>query len=162
MFKKPKPVTERLPQLPVGDTAPDFTANSTEGPVRLYDYKGKKNVILIFYPINNTPGCKKQLCAARDALSDYAELDAVVLGINPGKFEGHEKFTRKHNFGFPLVYDEFWKIAYDYKIVTLMGMMQARTVYILDKNMKVRHTYKGDLPVSETKKILEQIERENA
>jgi peroxiredoxin Q/BCP len=160
MFKKNKEQFKPLPQLPIGETAPDFRANSTEGPIHLYDYKGKKNVILIFYPINNTGGCRKQLCAARDALADYAALDAVVFGINPGKFEGHQKFAQKNNFGFPLIYDENWKIAYDYKIITLMGIMQARTVYIIDKNMKVRHTYKGDLSVATTKEILEEINNE--
>lgn len=130
--------------LEIGMTAPDFHAESTEGPVRLYDdYKGKKNVILIFYPINNTPGCRKQLCDARDAQPDYEQLDTAVLGINPGKFAGHQKFTAKHNFGFPLVFDDRWQIVANYHVPTFAGMMVARTVLIVDKDMKVRYINKG-------------------
>ena len=143
--------------LEIGEIAPDIQAESTMGPVHLYDYAGKKNVILIFYPINNTPGCRKQLCEARDALEDYAELDAVVFGINPGKFSGHQKFAKKHNFNFPLVYDENWKIAFDFKILTFAQVMQARTVYILDKGMTVRYVNKGMPTTEELQEILAYI-----
>ena len=145
--------------LEIGEKAPDFEAESTQGPVRLYTYKGKKNVILIFYPLNNTGGCRKQLCAARDALEDYAELDTVVFGINPGKFKGHKKFAQKHNFGFPLVHDDMWKIAYNYRILTVSGLMQARTVYVLDKDMIVRHVERGTPSTAELKEILNGLER---
>jgi peroxiredoxin Q/BCP len=146
--------------LEIGEKAPDFEAESTEGPVHLYAYKGKKNVILIFYPLNNTPGCRKQLCAARDALEDYAQLDTVVLGINPGNFKGHQKFAQKHRFGFPLVHDENWKIAYHYRILTLGGLMQARTVYVLDKNMVVRHVERGTPTTEQLKEILRGLNGE--
>lgn len=143
--------------LEIGDQAPDFTAESTEGKIHLYDYKGKKNVVLIFYPINNTPGCRKQLCEARDNLQGYAELDTVVLGVNPGKFAGHHKFTEAHDFGFPLVYDERWRIVYDFKVPTVFALMQARTVYVLDKQMKVRFTYKGHPPQEEVFNVLREL-----
>lgn len=145
--------------LEIGEIAPDFEADSTMGPVHLYKYAGKKNVILIFYPINNTGGCRKQLCEARDALGDYAELDAVVMGINPGKFSGHQKFEKKNNFQFPLVYDENWKIAYEFKILTFLNVMQARTVYILDKGMTVRYINKG-MPTTE--ELVEALQAINA
>jgi thioredoxin-dependent peroxiredoxin len=145
--------------LEIGDHAPDFTAESTEGPVQLYSYKGHKNVILIFYPLNNTPGCRKQLCAARDALEDYAALDAVVIGVNPGKFKGHQKFAQKHSFGFPLVYDDDWKIAFEYRILTLSGLMQARTVYVLDKDMQVRHVERGTPTTDELKQVLAGLQK---
>jgi len=143
--------------LEIGEIAPDFNAESTMGPIHLYEYAGKKNVILIFYPINNTPGCRTQLCAARDALPDYESLDAVVIGINPGKFAGHQKFERKNKFGFPLVHDENWKIAFEYKILTFMQVMQARTVFILDKSMTVRYINKGLPTTEELKEALHHI-----
>ncbi|TCP53891.1 peroxiredoxin Q/BCP [Tumebacillus sp. BK434] len=144
--------------LEIGATAPDFQAESTEGPIHLYDdYKGKKNVILIFYPINNTPGCRKQLCEARDAAPDYEKLDTVVLGINPGKFEGHMKFTAKHNFGFPLVFDDRWKIIAEYGVPTFSGMMVSRCVLILDKDMNLRYFNKGMPSTAELTAELEKI-----
>lgn len=147
--------------LEIGDKAPDFEAESTEGPVHLHTYKGKQNVILIFYPLNNTPGCRKQLCAARDALEDYAKLDTAVFGINPGKFAGHQKFAQKHRFGFPLIYDEMWKIAMAYRILTLGGYMQARTVYVLDKEMVVRHIERGTPTTARLKEILNELNSES-
>jgi peroxiredoxin Q/BCP len=147
--------------LEIGTTAPDFHAESTEGPVHLYDYKGKKNVILIFYPINNTPGCKKQLCEARDALPEYERMDTVVFGINPGKFAGHQKFAKKHNFGFPLIHDERWQIIAAYKVPTFSGLMVARTVMILDKDMKVRYFNKGMPSTRELMAELEKINQES-
>lgn len=143
--------------LEIGEQVPDFEANSTEGPVRLYDFKNKKNVILIFYPLNNTPGCRKQLCDARDALPDYETLDTAVLGINPGKFKGHEKFNRKHQFGFPLVHDENWKIIASLRVLTFSSLMVSRTVYVLDKDMRLRYINKGMPTTAELKQVLEEI-----
>jgi peroxiredoxin Q/BCP len=131
--------------------------DSTEGKVHLYKYKGKKNVLLIFYPLNNTPTCRTQLCAARDALPNYAELDTVVFGVNPGKPEKHQKFAAKNNFGFPLIFDERWQLAYNFRIPTLMGFMQARTVYLLDKDMIVRYVYRGMPTNQELFKLIEGI-----
>ncbi|KEO84537.1 peroxiredoxin family protein [Tumebacillus flagellatus] len=143
--------------LDLGTTAPDFKMDSTKGPVRLYDYKGKKNVVLIFYPINNTRTCQAQLSAARDALPQYAELNTVVFGVNPGKPEKHRKFEAKNNFGFPLIYDERWQLAYHFRIPTLMGFMQARTVYILDKNMIVRYVFRGSPTSLELFEVIQGI-----
>lgn len=144
--------------LEIGDEAPDFEMESTEGTVHLYDYKGKKNVILIFYPLNNTPGCRKQLCEARDHLADYDAYDTVVIGMNPGKFAGHEKFAKKHDFGFPLVHDERWQNVVNYKVLTAFSVMQARTVYIIDKQMKIRYVYKGHPPLKTVMQVLQEIE----
>lgn len=143
--------------MEIGTKVPDFEANSTQGPVRLYDFKDKKNVILIFYPINNTPLCRKQLCEARDALPDYEQLDAAVLGINPGKFTGHQKFNNKHQFGFPLVHDENWKIIAAMRVLTVSGLMVARTVYVVDKKMRLRYINKGMPTTAELKQVLEEI-----
>lgn len=89
----------------------------------------------------------------------YEQLDAVVLGVNPGKFKGHEKFERKHRFGFPLLHDEDWKIAYGFKILTMSGLMQARTVYILDKDMRVQYVNKGMPTTEELQQELARINR---
>ncbi|MBL0386103.1 redoxin domain-containing protein [Tumebacillus sp. ITR2] len=143
--------------LELGMIAPDFTMDSTQGSVHLYDYKGKKNVLLIFYPLNNTRTCREQLCAARDALPDYAELDTVVLGVNPGKPEKHLKFETRNNFGFPLIYDDRWQLAFHFRIPTLMGLMQARTVYILDRDMRVRYVFRGSPTTHELQQVIQGI-----
>lgn len=143
--------------LNLGDVAPDFQLDSTEGPVHLYKYRGRKNVVLLFYPLNNTATCRSQLCAARDGLPTYEELDTVVFGVNPGKREKHQKFTAKNQFGFPLIYDEHWQLAYQFRIPTLLGIMQARTVYILDKNMVVRYVYRGFPTNQELFKLIQGI-----
>lgn len=93
-------------------------------------------------------------------MPDYEQLDTVVLGVNPGKFKGHEKFDRKHDFGFPLIYDENWKIAYGFRLLSLAGLMQARTVYILDKEMRVQYVFKGMPSTADLKQELERINQQ--
>ena len=69
--------------LPViGKMAPDFTLPSTEGPISLRQYKGKKTVILYFYPKDDTPGCTREACDFRDHLAEFDSSQVVILGVS--------------------------------------------------------------------------------
>src|SRR5690625_7841275 len=85
-------------KLHTGETAPDFTLPSTEGPLTLADFRGEW-VVLYFYPKDNTPGCTTQACDLRDNLGS---LDARVLGVSPDPLSSHEKFRDDHGLTFPL------------------------------------------------------------
>jgi Peroxiredoxin len=118
--------------LDIGVKAPEFALVSSNGDtVRLADFAGKNNVVLIFYPGDETPGCTKQLCAVRD---DYASFEAKgikVFGVNPGNAESHKKFIKGHSFQFPLLIDEGQKVA---KLYGCDGWpVVKRTVYAIDK-----------------------------
>src|SRR5437764_11378944 len=92
-------------KLKEGDVAPSFAALTNGGKrVSLEEFKGK-NVILYFYPRDNTPGCTKEACAFRDDFSEFAKRDAIVLGVSTDSVKSHEKFVEKFNLPFPLLAD---------------------------------------------------------
>lgn len=94
-------------KLQTGQKAPDFTLPSTEGQLKLSDFRGEW-VVLYFYPKDNTPGCTTQACDFRDSL---ASLDARVLGVSPDPLSSHEKFRDDHGLTFPLLSDEDHAVA---------------------------------------------------
>ena len=103
-------------KLQVGDKAPDFTAPTSGGAqISLSDYHGK-NVILYFYPRDDTPGCTKEACAFRDGFAQFKQKDAVVLGVSPDSVKSHDKFVEKFKLPFTLVADEDKKISQSYGV----------------------------------------------
>lgn len=99
MAPKPKELAE-------GDRAPDFELPSSEGrPVRLSSLKGKQ-VVLYFYPKDDTAGCTIEACAFRDNLSAFGRMAAVVLGVSKDSLESHSKFIDKYSLNFTLLSDE--------------------------------------------------------
>jgi peroxiredoxin Q/BCP len=96
---------EPMLKLNVGDQAPGFTAATNGGGVvSLADFKGQ-NVILYFYPKDNTPGCNKEACAFRDCFADFKKHSAVVLGVSTDPVKAHDKFVRKFKLPFTLLAD---------------------------------------------------------
>src|SRR5690606_27148205 len=101
----------------VGKSAPAFTLTNQFGKkVSLKDYKGRKNVLLYFYPRASTPGCTTQACGLRDAMSELAELDTEVLGLSPDPQSKLLKFTEKYDLNFNLLSDEDHVIAEKYGV----------------------------------------------
>ena len=107
------------------------------------DYKGEKNVVLIFYPKNKTPGCTKQLCTARDDYSQYNDVDAAVFGVNPADADAHQSFVDKYDFPFPLLVDESMKIADAYGAKGLIPGVPKRTVVAIGKDGRVAFAERG-------------------
>lgn len=104
-----------MPELAVGDKAPDFELEDDGGkPVRLSDFRGQP-VVLFFYPEDDTPVCTQQACSFRDSFSDFEELDAIVLGISPDPVESHRAFKRKFRLPFYLLSDPGNKVALKYQ-----------------------------------------------
>src|SRR3982074_1492982 len=101
-----------IPELKLkeGDVAPEFTAiTSGGGKVSLTDFKGK-NVILYFYPRDDTPGCTKEACAFRDHFAQFNQKGAGVLGVSTDPVKSHDKFVEKFKLPFTLLADEDKKI----------------------------------------------------
>jgi peroxiredoxin Q/BCP len=93
-------------ELAVGDAAPDFELPASLGKsVRLSSLKGKQ-VVLYFYPADDTPGCTREACAFRDNLPRFEGVDAVVLGVSSDSLESHAKFINKYSLNFTLLSDE--------------------------------------------------------
>jgi peroxiredoxin Q/BCP len=103
-------------QLPVkeGDVAPDFTAKTGGGKtVSLADFRSK-NVVLYFYPRDDTPGCTVEACKFRDEFADFKKNGIVVLGVSADSVASHEKFSEKFKLPFVLLADEDKAIARAY------------------------------------------------
>jgi thioredoxin-dependent peroxiredoxin len=103
-------------QLHEGDRAPDFTVQTNDGrTVSLADFKGKQ-VVLYFYPRDDTPGCTKEACGFRDNFAAVEKRGAVVLGVSPDSVKSHQKFVEKFRLPFLLLADEDKKIAQAYGV----------------------------------------------
>jgi peroxiredoxin Q/BCP len=103
-------------KLKAGDVAPAFAAETNGGgKISLAELKGK-NVILYFYPKDDTPGCTKEACAFRDHFADFNKKGAFVLGVSTDPVKAHDKFVEKFKLPFPLLADV------DKKIVTAYGV----------------------------------------
>ena len=126
--------------LKVGDSAPCVDLPASNGQtVSLKDYKGKKNIVLYFYPKDDTPGCTVQACGFRDAIKNIEKIDAVVLGVSPDNVASHNKFISKFNLPFLLLSDEEKKTCRDYGVWVAKSMYgrkymgAARTTFIINK-----------------------------
>lgn len=102
--------------LKEGDKAPEFSApTSGGGQTSLSEFRGK-NVILYFYPKDDTPGCTKEACAFRDEFSAFKEKGAIVLGVSTDSEKAHGKFVEKYQLPFPLLADADKRIVQAYGV----------------------------------------------
>ena len=126
--------------LPVGHKAPDFTLRSETGKkVRLSALRGK-NVVLVFYPGDDTLICRRQLCEFRDAWTDLRGQNTLVFGINPQSAESHREFSARNRFPFPLLVDEGQKVA---ALYNSDGGWVNRTVYLIGPDGLIRYVRRG-------------------
>ena len=124
-------------KVKVGDNAPDFEGPTTEGKtLGLKDFLGKKNVVLYFYPKDDTPGCTKEACSFRDNLQPIRSLGAEILGVSVDSVESHKKFSTKFSLPFPLISDKEKRIAKAYGVLRVTGTTN-RVTFIIDKNGKI-------------------------
>ncbi len=101
--------------LKVGDKAPDFKLQSDQGEdVSLSNFLGEKDVILYFYPKDNTPGCTKEACSFRDNSEKIEAKNAVILGVSPDSVKSHQNFINKNNLNFTLLSDPEHEVAEKY------------------------------------------------
>jgi len=121
-----------------GDKAPDFTAKDQNGKtVSLSDFKGK-NVILYFYPKDDTPGCTAEACSFRDNYQSLLGKGFAVIGVSTDDEKSHKKFETKHNLPFPLIADPDHKIVEGYDVWVEKNMYgkkymgTARVTFLID------------------------------
>lgn len=123
----------------VGEQAPDFELEGTDGPFKLSDHRGER-VVLLFYPGDNTMVCTKQFCSYRDRAGDFAALDATVVGISSQDLASHEAFAAKHSLNVPLLADVDKQVARAYDAFsTRLGVKRA--VIVIDEGGIVRHRH---------------------
>ena len=147
----------------IGKKAPDFAATTDGGgKIQLSDFKGK-NVILYFYPKDDTPGCTKQACGFRDAKPDFSKAKAVVLGVSKDSVARHDKFKDKYDLNFPLLSDEDGKICEKYGTwieKSLYGrkyMGIDRATFLIDDQGVVRNVWRKVKVPGHVDEVLEAL-----
>lgn len=131
-----------MTEVKVGEKAPDFTLPSNTGEkVTLSQFQGKKNVVLYFYPMNNSPVCTREAKAFRKRYERIKDLDAEVVGISSEDVLSQRDFTRKHELPFILLSDKGNKVRKLYGVPSTMGFIPGRVTYIIDKAGVVRHVF---------------------
>ncbi len=137
-----------MADLSIGDPAPAFTLPRDGGDtVSLADLKGK-NVVLYFYPKDDTPGCTKEAIAFTGQVQDFADANTVIYGISKDTVKKHEKFITKHDLGVGLLSDEAGSMCEDYGVwveksmygKTYMGI--ERATYLIDKDGKIAQIWR--------------------
>jgi thioredoxin-dependent peroxiredoxin len=149
----------------VGDKAPDFTLPSQMGDnVTLSEFLGKKNIVLYFYPKDETVGCTKEACRFRDSYEELTNLGAEVLGVSGQSVESHKSFASHYGLPFILLSDEGNKVRELYGVPATMGILPGRVTYIIDKKGLVRYIFnsqtQAERHVEEAKKTLMELEKE--
>lgn len=144
-----------------GSPAPDFTLpDDTGSKVALSEFRGRK-VVLYFYPKDDTPGCTIQACDFRDALPDFAALDAVVLGVSADGLESHQAFRDKFGLNFPLLSDESHEMLEAYgvwKEHPVYGMTIERSTFVIDEGGVVEEVWRGVDPAGHADRLRRHLD----
>lgn len=148
---------EQMGKVNIGDMAPDFELKDKDkNLVKLSDFRGEKNVVVYFYPKDETPGCTAQACSFRDSYEDFKQVGAEVIGISSDGSSSHTGFAENHRLPFILLSDSIGKVRKAYGAYDLFGMIPGRVTYVINKEGKVIHKF--DSQLSPTKHIQESLE----
>ena len=132
--------------LAVGDRAPDFALPSATGAtVRLSDFRGKKAVVLYFYPKDDTPGCTKEACGFRDSYEEFTQAGAEVIGVSSDSGESHKGFASKYKLPFTLLSDRGGQLRKQYGVPATLGLLPGRVTFVIDREGMVRHVFNSQL-----------------
>ena len=152
-------------KLSVGDRAPDFTLQTQRGEnVTLSQFQGKKNVVLYFYPKDETVGCTREACAFRDSYELFTDLGAEVIGVSADSVESHKSFAEHHNLPFTLLSDLDNNVRKLYGATSTLGMIPGRVTFIIDKKGMVHHVFSSQLQpekhIEEAREVLKKLDEE--
>ena len=151
----------------IGSRAPSFEAPDAEGQTQsLAPFRGKRIVVLYFYPKDSTSGCTKQACGFRDSYEEFKKAGIQVIGVSPDSSASHLKFAETQALPFTLVADEDRQICNAYGVwqeKSMYGrkyMGVARTTFVIDKQGKIAQVFEKVKPVGHAEEVLDWI-REN-
>ena len=146
-----------------GKPAPDFQLTGDDGEtVRLSDLRGKQ-VVLYFYPKDDTPGCTTQACGIRDAYGEFEREGAVILGVSPDNEASHVKFKEKYHLPFTLLADEGHRVADEYGVwgpKKYMGRTYEgveRSTFVIDADGTVKRVMRKVKPANHAEDVLEAL-----
>ena len=155
--------TDNMSNLTVGNTLPQFSLKDQNG--HLFDISsvlGKKNLVIYFYPKDDSPGCTKEACSFRDQFEVFREADAIIIGISSGSAKSHKAFAEKYNLNFTLLSDEGNNVRKLFGVPTnLLGLIPGRVTYVVNKEGKVVFVFNSQMNaeqhVSEALNVLKEL-----
>jgi len=157
--------SKQLPsgKVKVGDPAPDFRLPSQSVEmISLRDFLGKKNVVLYFYPKDESRGCTAEACAFRDSYEVFKDYGAEVIGVSSDPIDSHRSFASKHSLPFILLSDEGGNVRKLYGASSTLGIFPGRVTYIIDKKGIVRHVFSSQFNpkkhIDEAIKVLKALQ----
>jgi peroxiredoxin Q/BCP len=132
--------------LSPGTPAPDFELNDQGGkPIRLSQFRGRKAVVVYFYPKDDTTGCTIEACAYRDDTPKFRAAGAEVIGISDDSSDSHHKFAAKYSLPFPLLADPGGRVRKLYGVTKTFGLIPGRVTFVIDKEGVIRHVYSSQV-----------------
>lgn len=149
-------------EIKIGDTIPEFALQDQNGNLfNINSVLGKKNLVIYFYPKDDSHGCTAQACSFQDQFEVFKEADAVIIGISGQSVQSHKEFAIKHRLTFTLLSDEGNKIRKQFGVPTnLLGLIPGRVTYVADKSGKVTYIFNSQTQatkhVDEALRILKQ------
>jgi len=149
-------------KLMIGDKAPLFTLPDQNGKlINISDFIGKTNLVVYFYPKDESYGCTKEACSFRDNYEDFKEAGAEVIGISSDDEASHKGFAANHKLPFILLSDKDKKVANLYGVSKTMGVFPGRVTFIIDKQGIIRGIYSSQINyqkhVEEALEVLRKI-----
>jgi len=153
-------------KLSVGLQAPRFTLQSQTGQeFNLGEMLGKTEIVLYFYPRDNTPGCTTEAKAFRDSYNIFREMGAEVIGVSSDSVDSHRDFASKCDLPFTILSDLGGKVRKLYGVPSSLGLFPGRVTYIIDKKGVVRHIFSSQMNpsrhVEEAVRVLKLIKEED-
>lgn len=152
-----------MKKITLGSKLPGFSLPDQDGKIiNIHNFIGKKNLVIYFYPKDDTPGCTAEACSFRDEFEDFKTLDAEVIGISADSPASHKNFAEKYKLSFRLLSDEGNEVRKLFGVpANFLGLLPGRVTYIIDKTGIVQHVFNSQFNarkhVSEAKKILESL-----
>ncbi len=129
--------------------APDFSLpDETGSMVSLSDFVGQKNLVLFFYPKDDSPGCSAQVCAFRDSYEAFGEAGAEVIGISSDSVESHARFRERKHLPFRLLSDEGGRVRRKYGVPSTFGLIPGRVTFVIDRQGLIRYSFNSQFDIA--------------
>jgi len=146
-----------------GIKAPVIKLKNQDGKIISLNDFNDQNIVLYFYPKDNTSGCTKEACNFRDEFPKFGKLDAVIMGVSPDSVESHKKFVEKYNLPFDLLSDEKKEVVKKYDVWKEKNMYGrkymgvVRSTFIIDKNRIIRKIFSKVKVADHNKEVMETL-----
>ena len=138
-----------MKKIKSGSNVPWFELKDQDGNVfRLQDVLGRKNLVIFFYPKDNTTGCTAEACSFRDEYEQFLDSDAIVIGVSSDDEASHRNFIRNHNLPYTLLSDPDGKVRKLFGVPrSFFGLLPGRTTYIIDKKGIIRYIFNSQIDI---------------